>query len=388
MALFPFDRTALESECAELDGWRARLDRQASLSRRWQGRMRRDLEAEAVAASVAMEQVPVTVDEVRRILVGERPPTVRTEDQDLVRGYRDAMEFVLRRADDPGFRWSRELVTGLHDRVLAGNYVVEAGRFATGPRWVVNRLTTAVVFAPAEHAAIPELVDQLCGELEQDSSHAALRSALVHVALAAIHPFRDGNGRVARVCASLAMYRGGFRRREFTSLEEWWGRHLSDYYSAFACLGATFDPALDVTPFVEAHVHAQLSQVRALDLRERIERTIWSALEAAVEDSNLQPRVVNAVWDAFFDRPVTPAYYIPLTDVSRATATNDLSATVSAGLLDARGAGRGRHYVATPKLFRGVRDSLGIDVPGAVGREHIIAALTQDLAQPETNPVR
>ena len=384
MVLFPFDRTALQDECAELDAWRGRLDRQASLSRRWQGRMRRDLEAEAVAASVGMEQVPVTVDEVRRILVGERPPTVRPEDQDLVRGYRDAMEFVLRRADDPGFRWSRELVTGLHDRVLAGNHAAEAGRFATGARWVVNRLTAAVVFAPADQDEIPELVDQLCHELEQDSSHAALRSAWVHVALAAIHPFRDGNGRVARVCASLAMYRGDFRRTEFTSLEEWWGRHLSDYYSAFACLGASFDPAVDVTPFIAAHVRAQLSQVRALDLRERIERTIWSALEAVVEDSNLQPRVVNAVWDAFFDRPVTPAYYIPLTEVSRATATNDLSATVSAGLLDGRGGGRGRHYVATPELLRRVGESLGIDVPGAAGREHIVAALTQDLTPPRS----
>jgi Fic family protein len=45
------------------------------------------------------------------------------------------------------------------------------------------------------------------------------------VAVAAIHPFRDGNGRVARVVASLAMYRGGFNLPEFTSLEEWWGRH-------------------------------------------------------------------------------------------------------------------------------------------------------------------
>jgi hypothetical protein len=386
MTLFAFDRTALEDECAELDVWRTRLDRQGSLSRRWQGRMRRDLEAEAVAASVGMEQVPVTVDEVRRILVGERPPTVRPEDQDLVRGYREAMEFVLRRADDPGFRWSRELVTGLHDRVLAGNFAAEAGRFATGARWVVNRLTADLVFAPPDHERVPDLVDELCNEIELDASHPALRSAWVHLGLAAIHPFRDGNGRVARVCASLAMYRGGFRRREFTSLEEWWGRHLSDYYSAFACLGASFDPAVDVTPFIVAHVRAQLSQVRALDLRERIERTIWSALEVVVEDSNLQPRVVNAVWDAFFEREVTPSYYIPLTEVSRATATNDLAASVSAQLLEARGAGRGRHYVATQELFRRVGRHLDIDVPGGIGREYVVAALTRDLAQPEQGP--
>jgi hypothetical protein len=68
------------------------------------------VEAEAVAASTSMEGIPVTVEEVHRILAGDRPPETRQEDAALVRGYRDAMSFVLRRADDAGFRWDRELL--------------------------------------------------------------------------------------------------------------------------------------------------------------------------------------------------------------------------------------------------------------------------------------
>lgn len=190
-----------------------------------------------------MEQVPVTVDEVRRILAGERPSTVSETDQTLVLGYRDAMEYVLRRADDPGFRWSRELVVALHDRV-----------------------------------------------------------------------------------------------------------------------------------------QAQLAQVRALDLRQRVERRIWEALEAVVEDARLQPRVVNAAWDAFFEREITPAYYMPLTDVSRATATNDLSAAVAAGLLEPRGAGRSRRYVTGPRLYEAVAAHLGIGEIGHEPRARIVAVLSRRLA--------
>lgn len=62
-----------------------------------------------MGASVRLEQVPVTVDEVRRILAGDRPGSVSAEDAALVTGYRDAMSFVLRRADDPAFRWDPEL---------------------------------------------------------------------------------------------------------------------------------------------------------------------------------------------------------------------------------------------------------------------------------------
>ena len=378
--LLPYDASPLREPCAELDSWRERLDRTGPLPRRWEGRLRRDLEAEAVAASVGMEQVPVTVDEVRRILAGERPSSVTEVDQSLVLGYREAMEYVLRRADDPGFRWSRELVVALHDRMLGGSYALGAGRLATGPRWITDRRSGAEVLSPPPAELVPTLVDRACTRMEEEHEHPAMASGWIHVAAAAIHPFRDGNGRAARVLASLAMYRGGFQRREFTSLEEWWGHHLGDYYSAFSCLGHVFDEAADVTPFLLAHVTAQLAQVRALDLRRRVERRIWEALEAVVEDARLQPRVVNAVWDAFFEREVTPAYYIPLADVSRATATNDLAASVAAGLLEPRGAGRTRRYVAGPALYTRAAALLGVDGIEHDARARIVAVLSGELA--------
>lgn len=379
-SLLPYDVQPLREPLTELDDRRRQLDRSGPLSRRWEGRLRRDLEVEAVAASVGMEQVPVTVDEVRRILVGERPAGVTEVDRSLVLGYQQAMEYVLRRADDPGFRWSRELLVALHDRVLGGNYALGAGRLATGPRWVADRRTGAQVFAPPPPDILPELVDRVCVRMEEGHDHPALASAWIHVAVAAIHPFRDGNGRVARVLASLAMYRGGFQRREFTSLEEWWGRHLGDYYAAFACLGAEFDETADVTPFLVAHVTAQLAQVRALDLRHRVERRIWEALEQVVEDARLQQRLVNAAWDAFFEREVTPAYYIPLTGVSRATATNDLAAAVAAGLLEPHGAGRTRRYLAGAALYERAAGYLAVDGIEHDPRARIVAVLSRELA--------
>lgn len=379
--LLPYDSSLLAESCAELDMWRERLDRAGLLPRSWEGRLRRDLEAEAVAASVGMEQVPVTVDEVRRILAGERPTSVTAVDQSLVLGYREAMEYVLRRADDPGFLWNRELLVALHDRVLGGNYALGAGRLATGPRWITDRRSGAEVFAPPPHELVPELVDRACARMEDGHEHPAIAAGWVHVAVAAIHPFRDGNGRAARVLASLAMYRGGFQRREFTSLEEWWGHHLGDYYAAFACLGTAFDESADVTPFLLTQVTAQLSQVRALELRRRVERRIWEALERVVEDARLQPRVVNATWDAFFEREVTPAYYVPLTDVSRATATNDLASAVAAGLLEPLGAGRTRRYVAGPALYERAAALLGVDGIEHDPRARIVAVLSRELAQ-------
>lgn len=383
--LLSFDAEVVMDQCRELDAWRERLDYRGPLPRAWEGRLRRDLEAEAVAASTSMEGVPVTVDDARRILAGDRPPEVSDASRQLVEGYRDAMGFVLRRADDPSFRWDRELLVGLHDRVLGGNFALGARRLREQHRYLVNSASGEQVFLPPAPEQVPVLVDELCGEMEGSREHPAVAAAWLHVALAAVHPFADGNGRAARVLASLAMYRGGFRRPEFTSLEEWWGRHLGSYYGAFACLGREFDRAADVTPFVEAHVSAQLSQVRALDLREKVERRIWTAIGNLVGEVGLEARVANAVFDAFFDRDVTAGYYRSVVDVSPATATIDLNAAVAAGLLRAEGERRGRRYLAGSVLFARVGAAVGVSAngPEAVARSAIVAELGSRLARSE-----
>jgi Fic family protein len=380
--LLPYDPRPLAAALKELDGWKRRLDYRGPLPRVWAGRLRRDLEAEAVAASTRMEGVPVTVDEVRRILAGEPPPEVSPQDRALVEGYREAMNFVLRRADDPAFRWTSELIIGLHDRVLGGRFSEGAGRLRTDtPAFVVNRLTGQQVFLPPAGEEVTGLVEEACSRMEEGHPHPVLGAAWIHIAVAAIHPFRDGNGRVARVCASLAMYRGGFKRAEFTSLEEWWGRHLPDYYDAFKCLGSELDRSGDVTPFVEAHINAQLHQIRALDNRERVQRQVWTGLEEVAEDANLDPRAANALWDAFFERDITAGYYRSLTDVSPATATKDLAGLVSAGLLKPQGERRGRRYLPTEKLYQLLGGTLMIEVAGApdAARDRIIAELSTRL---------
>lgn len=284
------------------------------------------------------------------------------------------MTYAQRRADDGHLQWNRELIVAVQDRVLAGNFASGAGRLRQeGGAWVTNALTGAVVFAAPDHERVPDLIDELCQVVEGTDWHPAVAAAWVHVTLAAIHPFRDGNGRTARVLASLAMYRGGFKDPAFTSLEEWWGGHTTAYYEAFACLGSAFDHRADVTPFVEAHLDAQLHQMLALARRQRTEGLLWTVLENLVEDHGLPSRLANALYDSFFGRSVTTGYYGDLIAASPATARNDLQAAVAAKLLEAVGRTRGRHYERGSRLMPAVARALGGEI--APEQAAILAAL-------------
>jgi Fic family protein len=375
------------SRIAEL---RKELDSRGVLPRRWAGRLRRELESSSIAASTSMEGVPVTVDEVRRILVGDRPPAVSEEDARLVQGYRDAMSFVLRRADDASFSWQSELILGIHDRVLAGLYAAGAGRFRTGQVHVADSGEGRLIYTPPLPEEVPGLVTELStfAEDHQTTIEPPVLAALIHVRLAGIHPFTDGNGRVARILASLAMYRGSFTIPEFTSLEEYWGAHRDEYHGAFTCLGESWDPERDVTPFISTHIAAQRLQVDALSLRKATEREIWTILEdIATEYLSGPPRYAEALFDAFFGREVSNRYYRGLTEVAIATATNDLGRLEASGLLVAKGAGRSRTYTGTHTLMERVARLGGIAqvpvdpaVPLAQLREAIIEGLARRIS--------
>ncbi|XAY03672.1 hypothetical protein DSM112329_00492 [Paraconexibacter sp. AEG42_29] len=332
-----------------------------------------------------MEGVPVTVADTLKILAGDRPEPVSVADAALVSGYHDAMTYVQRRADDGNLQWNRELIVGVQDRVLAGNLASGAGRLRDGAAWIRNDATGTVVFEPPPAELVPGLVDEICDVLAASRLHPALQAAWLHVALAAVHPFKDGNGRSARVLASLRMYRGGFRHPAFTSLEEWWGRHAQSYYQAFDCLGDRFEPAADVTTFVKTHIGAQLGQVRILALRQRTEGELYTTLENVLTDHGLPDRLANALYDSFFGRDITTAYYRDLIALSQATARNDLTSATAAGLLAAQGQTRGRHYLPGPRLHTLLARSLSPSLepnPAAILAEFARRA-ADDLTDPE-----
>ena len=376
---------AIVKDLERIETLRERLDNRGALPRRWLGRLRRDLEAESVAASTIMEGVRVTVEEVRRLLAGDTPDNVDAVDASLVLGYRSAMSYVLRRADEPSFGWETELLKGIHDRVMGGAFDLGAGRFRTIPVWISDGRSAEPVYTPPDHDKVPGLVGELVEHLQDSEAPAPVIASLAHVRLAGIHPFKDGNGRTSRVIAAMAMYRGGYRAPEFTSLEEWWGSHRAAYYASFECLGRKWKATADVTPFVAAHVGAQRTQADALSLRLATQREIWTAIEDHIDQLGMDVRAANALWDTFFGRSVTNRYYRSLADVSKVTAAADLGKLVSAGLLVVRRAGRDTDYVAAERLYPVVADAAGLHDVARLGntgeqmRDIIIVTLAQRL---------
>lgn len=136
---------------------------------------------------------------------------------------------ALVRTHDRHHRFTAADLCQMH-RVWLGRVYVWAGHYRS-----VNLSKGEFPFAPAER--IPNLMRQFEQKLLGRYTPCRFRTqarvvkalAVVHVELVLIHPFRDGNGRVARILATLMALQAGLPLLDFSSVQ---GRTRQAYFSA------------------------------------------------------------------------------------------------------------------------------------------------------------
>jgi Fic family protein len=95
-------------------------------------------------------------------------------------------------------------------------------------------------------------------------------AAVAHYKFATIHPWYDGNGRVARLLTSMILRRQGYGLKGLYSLEEYYAQDLPGYYRALS-LGPSHNyyegrTEADITPWLEyflSGMRASFESVRA-----------------------------------------------------------------------------------------------------------------------------
>ena len=323
--------------------------------RRWYGLLRRVSFARAVRGSNSIEGYNVTVDDAIAAAEGEEPLTARSEAWEAVKGYQSAMTYVLQLATDLHFSYSTDLLRSLHFMMTQHDLKRNPGRWRPGPVFVRDDERNEVVYEGPDAESVPglmaELVDFLNGGPE--GIPGTVKAAMGHLNLVMIHPFSDGNGRMARCLQTLVLARTGVLAPQFSSIEEYLGRNTQTYYDILAEVGGgRWSPERDARPWSRFCLTAHYRQARTLLLRTRELAKLWDALEAEVRQRGLPERTLLALADAASGLRVRNATYRPVAEVSDHLASRDLKMLVEQGFLIPRGERRGRHYVASEDLLK------------------------------------
>ena len=316
--------------------------------------------ARAVQASTAIEGYHSTVDETAAIIDGEEPLGVDEDTRRAVSGYRDAMTYVLQltsssNPDTP--QMDASLLKSLHFMIVAHDLTKNPGQWRPGAAWVHDGTGNPVYEAPDRDVVEP-LIDALIAYVNDRSDPALVTAAMAHLNLTLIHPFSDGNGRMARCLQSFVLgCEFGGLPPVFSSIEEYLGRNTAAYYAALTATAAgSWSPERSVRPWIEFCLIAHYRQ--ASTLRRRIDRfeARWDRCEQIAARLRLPDRAIDALMHSAQGWPLKRSLYMRIVksasgeEISDAMATRDLAAMATAGLLDPVGEKRGRHYLPSESL--------------------------------------
>jgi len=320
--------------------------------RRWEGGLRRSMLARAIRGSNSIEGYYVEVDDAVAALDDEEPLSADERTFAEIRGYRQALGYVLAMAGDEQFVLDASAIRSMHFMMLAHDVAKSPGSYRAGPVYVYDVDDQVVVFEGPEASAVPELMDELISALAlRDDMDLLVHAAMAHLNLVMVHPFRDGNGRMARALQTLVLSRGGITEPAFSSIEEWLGANTDDYYRVLAITGAgSWHPDRDCGLWLSFNLRAHHMQAQTMQRRFRQANALWEALgELAIEHS-LSDRVTDLLFDALLGYRLRRTTHVKRAEIEERTATRDFKRLVDLGLLKAVGETRARHYVAAKRL--------------------------------------
>ena len=215
-----------------------------------------------------------------------------------------------------------------------------------GPMQVVSRRGTMMRVhfeaPPAESlsGAVKDLVGWLGGD--DPATPSLVRVAIAHLWFLTLHPFEDGNGRLARALTDYLLARQERSDLRFYSLSAQIQKEKSGYYDE---LEHAQRNTLDVTRWVAwfLSLHSRAIDSAAVVLKGILAKARFWQMHAQCDFNPHQREMLNRILDGF-EGYVTSSKWAKICKVSQDTATREISQLVAAGVLRQEGGGRSTHY--------------------------------------------
>jgi len=320
--------------------------------RRWYGTLRKNTFARVIQGSNAIEGYNASMDEAMAAVEDEPPLDERTEVWEAINGYRSAMTCIMQAAEDPYFEFSKQFLKSLHFMMTQSDLSSHPGKWRPGSVRVVNDETGTVVYEAPDVELVDPLIQELVQYLDdQKQQSVVVTAAMAHLNLTMIHPFKDGNGRMARALQTLVLAREGLIHPLFSSIEEWLGRNTQEYYNILGETGkGAWNPSHSALPWVRFCLKAHYQQANTLIRRHEEYETLFDSVEALMKRKKLNERMTVPLFNSAIGMRVTNARYQKETEVSSYTAGRDLKVLTDLEILVPHGEKRGRYYTAGKEL--------------------------------------
>lgn len=328
---------------AELDEFKGKWQAMGQLAPDRLGTMKRVATIESVGSSTRIEGAVLSDEQIDQLLSRLEVRSFRSRDEQEVGGYADVMDLVFEAWRDMPL--TENHLKQLHSTLLHHSTKDERhrGQYKTLSNQVEafdeSGRSLGIIFETPSPFDTPrlmkELVDWFHEERAEGEHHVLLIVATFIVRFLAIHPFQDGNGRLARVLTTLLLLQAGYTYVPYSSLERVIEENKDEYYRTLRRAQSTLNgDESRLGEWIAFLMRCLVRQKNVLARKLERERVIYAR-------PPLYDELVRLAND---HGRLTLAAAVSITGANRNTLKAHLSHLVSSGELRLQKYGRGSWY--------------------------------------------
>ena len=310
----------------------------------WEARFREDALVRTVHHGTHIEGNELSISEAERLLAGAKI-IGRERDIQEVLNYRNVLKFI---ESHDNTDISEETLKHIHEltvhRILPDDAI---GAYRKTQVVVKNSQTGEVTHRPPPAIEVPFLTAsflQWVNGTTVDDVHTVLKAGIAHYEVVRIHPFLDGNGRVARGIATLVLTKAGYDIKRFFSLEEYYDREPVSYYDSLqnvAKLGGNLTPWLEYfSEGLAIELTRVKEKVKSLSTDLKLKKSLGGQPLSLTER---QIKIVEFVQENGFLQ--NKAFFELFPMISEDTVLRELKDLIKKGIVKKEGTTKGVRYV-------------------------------------------
>lgn len=259
---------------------------------------------EAVISS-RMEGTVSTMDEILKYEAdfgedGKESATTRSEVVETIL-YQRALT-AAQKAIESGQPLSPFLIKAVHQRLLSfGRGAAKTpGEYKTEQNYLAdNKTKRNILFVPIKPELLQDGIDELFQYIGKSKDTPLLKAAISHVEFEALHPFKDGNGRIGRMLITLLLWQSGVISAPHFYISGYFEEHKDLYVDTMRAVSAKDDWTSWCILFLEA-IEAQA--IRNLEIAENV-RALYEGMKQEFSNVLASKWSVRAL-DYVFTNPV------------------------------------------------------------------------------------
>ena len=313
----------------------------------WEKEFREDAIVRSVYHGTHIEGNMLHKEEAKDVLRGKEVMARARDIQEII-NYRRVIEYIDNEAKQKVITITEDSINDLH-RIIVNKILPteQSGAYRETQVVIRNSQNGEVTFRPPMPIEVPYLMKEFLlwvNRMTKDDLHPILKAGIAHHELVRIHPYVDGNGRVARSLATLVLLSGGYDIRRFFSLEEYYDRDALTYYESLQKASAG-----DMTSWLEYFTYgASVEFERVKDQILRLSKDAkWKEKFGGKQIflSDRQVKVVEYIQEIGYLQNKAFSSIFP--DVSEDSVLRDLKDLSDKGLIKKIGKTKAARYVLT-----------------------------------------